>query len=325
MRQITYGEAIREATFQLMEEDPKVILIGQDVTSPWYVGNTCNDLLNHFGKERVIDTPVSEGAVTGVAIGAALAGLKPILVHPRMDFMYLAYDQIINQAANWHYMFGEQLNVPLTIRGIINRGGEQGAQHSQDLHSIFAHIPGLKVVMPCTPYDAKGLLISSIKDKNPVVYIDDRWLYNIEGEVPEEIYEVPIGKGIIRKEGRDVTIAGLGYIVSEALDAAKNLLKVGIDCEIIDLRSAKPYDKDMITESVKKTGKLLVVDGGWKTCGYSAEIISEVMENVFLYLKAPPSRLTLPDIPAPASLKLEENYYPKAEQIVEAILEIIKR
>ncbi len=324
MRKITYCEAIREATFQLMEQDPKVILIGQGVTSPWYVGNTCNDLLDHFGKERVIDTPVSEGAVTGVAIGAALAGLKPILVHPRMDFMYLAFDQIINQAANWHYMFGEQLNVPLTIRGIINRGGEQGAQHSQDLHSIFAHIPGLKVVMPSTPYDAKGLLISSVKDKNPVVYIDDRWLYNIEGDVPEEIYEVPIGKGIIRKEGNDITIVGVGYVINEALNTSGNLLKDGIDCEVIDLRSVKPYDKDIIVESIKKTGKLLVIDGAWKTCGFSAEIIAEVTKDAFQYFKLPPLRLTLPDIPAPASLKLEENYYPKSEHFIKTILELAR-
>jgi pyruvate dehydrogenase E1 component beta subunit len=325
MRQITYCEAIREAIFQLMEENERVILIGQGVTSPWYVGDSCRGLLEYFGSQRVIDTPVSEGAITGTAIGAALTGLQPILVHPRMDFMYLAFDQIINQAANWHYMFGMKLNVPITIRGIINRGGEQGAQHSQAIHALFSHIPGLKVVMPSTPYDAKGLLIAAVGDKNPVVYIDDRWLYNLKGDVPKEIYEIPIGKGIVRKEGRDITIVGLGYIIDEALTASEILLKDKIDCEVIDLRSAKPYDKDIVIESVKKTGKLLVLDGGWRTCGYSAEIIAEVTENAPQYLKIPPSRLTLPDTPAPASSRLEKHYYPKAEQVVESVSNLLRK
>jgi pyruvate/2-oxoglutarate/acetoin dehydrogenase E1 component len=319
MRKVSYAQAINEALSQMMSEDERVFLIGQGVTSPWYVGSTTVGLIEQFGPERVIDTPVSENGVTGVAVGAALSGMRPILVHPRMDFMYYALDQIANHAANWHYMFGGQLSVPLTIWGIINRGGEQAAQHSQALQAIFTHIPGLKVVMPSTPYDTKGLLIASIRDDNPVVYIDDRWLYNDIGEVPEEIYSVPLGKGIIRKEGKDVTIVATSYMVSEAIRAAESLEGEGIDAEVVDLRSLKPLDEDLLLQSVKKNGRLVVADGGWRTCGVGAEIAALVSDKLFGHLKAPVSRVSLPDAPAPASSALEEVYYPKAHNIVLAV------
>jgi pyruvate dehydrogenase E1 component beta subunit len=198
---------------------------------------------------------VSENGITGAAVGAALAGMRPVLVHPRLDFMYYAMDQIANHAANWYYMFGGQVSVPITIWGIINRGGEQAAQHSQALQAMFTHIPGLKVVMPSTPYDAKGLLVASIEDDNPVVYIDERWLYDFVGEVPEEIYTVPIGKGIVRREGEDVTIVATSYMVHEVMKAAENLEEEDIDVEVIDLRSLKPLDENLIFDSVKKTGR----------------------------------------------------------------------
>ena len=325
MRKISYGEAIREAVEQMMEKDSQVFLIGQGVTSPWYVGNTCEGLFEKFGEKRVIDTPVSEAAITGVAVGAAIAGLRPVLVHPRMDFMYLAMDQIINQAANWYYMSGGKVNVPITIRGIINRGGEQAAQHSQAIQAIFAHIPGLKVVMPATPYDAKGLLIAAIQDDNPVIYIDDRWLYNEEGEVPEEIYTVPIGKGIIRKKGKDVTIVATSYLVQEAIKAAELLKKEKIDAEVIDLRSIKPWDKNLVFKSVKKTGRLVIVDGGWKSFGVGAEISASVSENLLKYLKSPVKRVALPDVPAPASKNLEKVFYLNEKDIMKAIKEIVKK
>ena len=323
MRKISYAKAILEATEQMMEKDKRVFLIGQGVTSPWYVGNTCDGLAEKFGQKRVIDTPVSENATTGLALGAALTGLRPVLVHPRLDFMFLAMDQIINQAANWFYMFGGRANVPLVIRGIINRGGEQAAQHSQAIHSIFAHAPGLKVVMPSTPYDAKGLLVSAIQDGNPVVYIDDRWLYNEIGDVPEEIYAVPIGKGVLRREGKAVTIAAISYMVKEAMEAAEVLQKEGVDVEVIDIRTIKPLDKDLLLESVKKTGRLVVADGAWKTCGVAAEISAIVAEENFQYLKAPIKRVTLRDIPAPASSALEKVYYPNKNNIIEAVKKII--
>ena len=319
MRRISYVQAINETLHQMIERDTSVFLIGQGVTSPWYVGTTTVGLIDRFGPERIIDTPVSENGVTGVAIGAALAGMRPVLVYPRMDFMYYAMDQIANHAANWHYMFGGQVSVPLTIWAIINRGGEQAAQHSQALQAIFTHIPGLKVVMPSTPYDAKGLLIASIKDDNPVIFIDDRWLYDDLGEVPEEVYSIPLGKGIIRREGRDVTLVATSYMVTEAIKAAESLEEDGIDAEIIDPRSLKPLDEKLLLESVKKTGRLIIADAGWKTCGLGAELAALVAEKVFSYLKAPIVRVSLPDAPAPASSVLEQVYYPRAKDIISAV------
>lgn len=324
-RKLSYSLAINEALHQMMESDPSVFLIGQGVKSPWYVGNTAQGLLERFGDSRVIDTPVSENAVTGAAVGAAIAGMRPVVVHPRMDFMFYALDPVINEAANWFYMNGGKTPVPVVIWGIINRGGEQAAQHSQALHAIFSHIPGLKVVMPSTPYDAKGLMIAAIRDPNPVVFIDDRWLYRLEGSVPERIYEVGIGKGIIRKKGRDATVAAVSYMANEALDAARGLGKQGIDVEMIDLRTAKPLDKELLFESVRKTGRLIVADGGWKTCGFAAEISALVSESIPETLKAPVRRVCLPDCPAPASSALESVYYRRSKDIMEAVKETVGR
>jgi pyruvate dehydrogenase E1 component beta subunit len=323
-RKLPYSLAINEAIHQMMEMDKAVFLIGQGVKSPWYVGNTAKGLMEKYGPQRVIDTPVSENAITGAAVGAAIVGMRPIVVHPRMDFMLYALDPIINEAANWHYMFGGKSSVPVVIWGIINRGGEQAAQHSQALHALFSHIPGLKVVMPSTPYDAKGLMISAIQDNNPVVYIDDRWLYTLEGEVPREAYSVPIGKGAIRREGRDVTLVAASYMVIESLKASEELKNDGVDVEVVDLRSVKPLDEALLFESVKKTGRLVVTDSGWKTCGIAAEVSARVSENIFEYLKAPVSRVTLPDVPAPASCVLEKNYYPTFKTIIDAVKTVLK-
>ncbi len=325
MRKISYVQAINETLHQMIEKDERVFLIGQGVTSPWYVGTSTIGLLDRFGPERIVDTPVSENGITGVAVGAALRGMRPILMHPRMEFIYYAMDQIANHAASWHYMFGGQLSVPLTIWGIINRGGEQAAQHSQALQAIFTHIPGLKVVMPSTPYDAKGLLIASIEDNNPIIYIDDRWLYNHIGEVPEELYSVPIGKGILRREGKDVTVVATSYLVSQAIRAAESLEKEGIDVEVLDLRSLKPLDEELLFESVEKTGRLVIADGGWKTCGVGAEISASVVEKAFKWLKAPIIRVSLPDTPAPASSALEKVYYHKVEDIALAVRKVLER
>ena len=324
MRKLSYSLAINEALHQMMDSDPSVFLIGQGVKSPWYVGNTTKGLLETFGPDRVIDTPVSENAITGAAVGAALVGMRPIVVHPRVDFMMYAMDPVINEAANWHYMFGGKSSVPVVIWGIINRGGEQAAQHSQSLHALFAHVPGLKVVMPSTPYDAKGLMVAAIKDDNPVIYMDDRWLYNLEGEVPMETYSVPIGKGVLRRKGKDVTLVATSYMVVEAVKASEELETEGVEAEIIDLRSVKPLDETLLFESLKKTGKLVIVDGGWKTCGIAAEISALVSENIFEYLKAPVIRVTLPDAPAPASFILEKNYYPTSRNIAHAVRTMLK-
>ena len=323
MRRISYAQAINETLHQMIESDRRVLLIGQGVTSPWYVGTTTMGLIARFGPKRIIDTPVSENGITGVAMGAALAGMRQILVHPRMDFMYYAMDQIANQAANWYYMFGGQVSVPLTIWGIINRGGEQAAQHSQSLQAMFTHIPGLKVAMPSTPYEAKGLLTASIADDNPVVFIDDRWLYNDVGEVPEEVYSTPLGKGVIRREGKDITLVATSYMVTEATEAAASLEKDGLDIEIIDPRSLKPLDENLLLESVKKTGRLIIADAGWKTCGVGAELAALVAEKAFDYLKAPIVRVSLPDAPAPASSVLEQAYYPGARDIISAVKQML--
>lgn len=326
-RPLEYSLALNEAIHQMMAKDPSVFLIGQGVKSPWYVGNTATGLLERFGEERVIDTPVSENAVTGVAVGAAIAGMKPIVEHPRMDFMMYAIDPILNEAANWFYMSGGTAHVPLVIWGIINRGGEQAAQHSQALHALFAHIPGLKVVMPSTAYDAKGLMVAAIKDKNPVLYIDDRWLYHIQGNVPKEIYSVPIGKGVIRRKGKDITIVSVSYGAHQATLAHDELLKKGISAEIIDPRTIKPLDLPIILESVKKTHRLAVIDVGWKTGGVAAEIITAVTEKGFRFLKQAPLRITLPDVPAPMAKTLEEEYYRplSVQSIVETIETTIRK
>ncbi len=323
-RRLSYSLAINEAIHQLMETDESVFLIGQGVESPWYVGNTAKGLLERFGSNRVIDTPVSENAITGAAVGASLVGMRPIVIHPRMDFMLYALDPIINQAGNWFYMSGGAMSVPLVIWGIINRGGEQAAQHSQAIHAMFAHCPGLKVVMPSNPYDAKGLLISAVRDENPVIYIDDRWLYGVEDYVPEEIYEIPIGQAIIRKEGEDVTIAADSYMVNTALKASVELERIGINCEVIDLRSIKPLDKLTILQSVWKTGRLVIADVGWKSFGTSSEISATVCEEAFEALKAPIVRVALPDTPAPASRVLEDVYFPRESDIIRAVQGIIK-
>lgn len=324
MRTLTYAEAIREAHAQLLASDSRVFLIGQGVWSPWYAGTSLKDLEKEFGRNRVIDSPVSENAVTGAAIGAALAGMRPIVFHPRMDFMLLAMDPIVNQAANWSYMFAGQVAVPVVIRAAINRGGEQGAQHSQALHAFFFHVPGVKVVMPSTPYDAKGLLISAVYDGNPVVYLDDRWLYGETGHVPEDLYKVPIGEAVVRRQGTEVTIVGISYMAKLAVEAGAILGLRGIDAEVIDLRSLKPWDEDLVCNSVRKTGRLVIADGGWKTGGVAAEIAATVSSRVFDYLRAPVQRVTLPDAPAPTSPVLEKVYYPTVQTIVAAVEDLLK-
>ncbi|MDD5258613.1 MAG: pyruvate dehydrogenase complex E1 component subunit beta [bacterium] len=322
-RILQYSLAINEALHQMMSRDKSVFLIGQGVKSPWYVGNTAKGLLEKYGTSRVIDTPVSENGITGAAVGAALAGMRPVVVHPRMDFMLYALDPIINEAANWHYMTGGKSTVPLVVWGIINRGGEQAAQHSQAIHGIFAHIPGLKVVMPSTPYDAKGLMAAAIQDENPVVFIDDRWLYRTEGHVPTELYTVPIGKGVIRKKGTDITIVAISYMAPEALKAAQELELAGISAEVLDLRSAKPLDQELIIRSVSKTKRLVIADVGWKTGGLSAEVAALVAEKIGTDLRKPLQRVALPDVPAPSSKTLEAVYYPRSKEIVKAVKKIL--
>jgi pyruvate dehydrogenase E1 component beta subunit len=318
-RPYSYGTAILAAFEYLLTNYPEVFVIGQGLWSPWYVGNSMTDLDKKFGAERIIDTPVSESACTGAAVGASLAGMKPIVVHPRIDFMLYAMDAIVNQAAKWSYMFGGQAHPGITIRGIINRGGEQGAQHSQALHSWFAHIPGLRVVMPSSVADARDLMVASVLCKDPVIYIDDRWLYEQTDELP------PIIEFDLRKEGpkclalgKDLTIVGSGYSTFLAMQVRDELAKSGFSAEVIDLRILNPFDSSLIVESVKKTGRLLVIDGGWRNCGIAGEVIASVIEKLNpSELKVSPKRITLPDAPAPTSRVLEKIYYPDVYQILD--------
>jgi len=319
MRQLTYVQAIREAHAQLLRSDDRVFVVGQGLWSPWYAGASLSDLDQEFGRHRVLDSPVSENAITGAAVGAALVGMRPIVFHPRLDFMLLAVDPIVNQAANWSYLFSGQVGVPVVIRSVINRGGEQGAQHSQALQAMFMHVPGLKVVMPATPYDAKGLLISAVNDGNPVLYIDDRWLYEEDGEVPEEAYHVPIGQAAVRRIGSHVTVVATSFMAVQALKAAKQLERRNIDVEVIDLRSIKPWDRQLVFSSVGKTGHLVIADAAWLTGGVAAEIAATVADELFHVLRAPIRRVCLPDVPAPTSKALEKVYYIGADDIVRVV------
>ena len=317
-RQISYAQAILEATDQCLASDPLVYVMGLGVTDPKGVFGTTLGLEAKYGSKRVLDMPVSENGMTGVAIGSALVGMRPIMTHQRIDFMLLSLDQIINNAAKWHYMFGGAMKVPLVIRLLVGRGWGQGPQHSQSLQALFAHIPGLKVVMPATPYDAKGLLISAVKDNNPVIYIEHRWLHGIFGHVPKEMYEVPIGKAKKIREGKDVTIISSSYMTLDAIRAADILGKEGIEAEIIDLRTIKPVDEEAIIESAKKTGRVVVVDGAWKYAGFSAELIALLTEKAFSHLKSAPERVAFPDVPTPTSWALANHYYPAALDIINA-------
>ncbi len=321
--QITYSEAILEGFKYLLDNDEDVFIMGQGLWSPWYVGNTMRDLDKLYGKKRVIDTPVSENAVTGAAIGASLCGSKPIVVHPRMDFMLFAMDPIINQAAKWSYMFGGQAHPQVTIRSIVNRGGEQGAQHSQILHSLFAHIPGLRVVIPYSVIDARDLLISSVLCKDPVIFIDDRWLYD-EKDERKEIEKLNLEEVTSRTvlEGDDITIISSGY----STKISKNAIQIFNDTnkkfsiELIDLRVVNPINYDLILKSICKTKRFIVVDGGWKTCGLASEIISSVVEkldpNILL---SKPINLSLKNCPAPSSNVLEKEYYLTEQDIVNSL------
>jgi pyruvate dehydrogenase E1 component beta subunit len=325
MRRLSYAQAIREAHAQLLANDPRVFVLGQGLWSPWYAGTSMQDLDKEFGRERVIDSPVAENATTGAAVGAALAGMRPIVFHPRMDFMLLAADPVINQAANWSYMFAGRVNAPVVIRAVINRGGEQGAQHSQALQAMFMHVPGLKVVMPSTAHDAKGLLVAAVQDGNPVLYIDDRWLYDATDDVPEEMYAVPIGEAAMRRRGRDVTIVATSYMAAEAVKAVATLDARGIDAELVDLRSLKPWDRDTVFASVARTGRLVVADAGWQTAGVAAEIVAAVACEIFDALKAPAVRICLPDVPAPVSRPSEAAYYVGADDLVAAVEKMVAR
>lgn len=320
MRDLTYAAAILEATDQLLEADDSVYVMGLGAPDPKGIFGTTVGLVEKYGIDRVQDMPISENAITGIGIGSAIVGMRPIMTHQRVDFFLLAMDQLVNNAAKWHYMFANQMKVPIVFRLIMGRGWGQGPQHSQSLHSIFAHIPGLKVVMPSTAHDAKGLLIAAVEDDNPVVFLEHRWLHNIHGAVPKEMYRVPIGKAHVVQEGSKLTIIASSHMTLEAYRA---LEMIDDSVELIDLRTVKPLDKETILTSVRKTGRVLVVDPDWKSCGFAAELLALIGEEAFTDLKMAPRRLTYPDRHSPTSWALANYYYPTAKDIAVAALEML--
>lgn len=323
MSNITFAKAINSSIDLAMSIDESVICYGLGVTDPKSIFGTTIGLEEKFGSKRVFDMPTSENAMTGVAIGASMTGIKPIVTHQRLDFFLLALDQLVNSAAKMHYMFGGNVNIPITIRLIIGRGWGQGPTHSQNLQAWFAHIPGLKVVMPSSPADAKGLLLSSIFDPNPVVFLEHRWLHNTIGEVPDEDKRIPIGRSKILSFGNDITIVSMSYLTIEALIAEKYLRAKGIKIELIDLRSIKPIDVESIKTSVKKTGKLLVLDTGVSMCSVSSEIISQVSITNFQDLTSPPAQIAMPNVPEPTSFGLTKRFYVRAADIVNKVFNIL--
>ena len=318
-RELKFFQAIDEAIDLCMDKDPTVYIMGLGVPDPKGIFGSTLDLQKKYGSMRAMDMPASENGMTGVAIGSTLVGMRPVMTHQRIDFALLAMEQIVNQAANWHYMFGGQMQVPMVIRMIIGRGWGQGPQHSQSLQAWFAHVPGLKVVMPTTPYDAKGLLIASIEDNNPVIFIEHRWLYNTTGHVPDGVYRVPLGQASVIRKGADVTIVATSYMTLESLRAAEMLATDGIGVEVIDVRMLKPLDESLILGSVRKTGRLVVADTGWKTGGFGAEVVAQIAEGALSDLKSPPERLALPDCATPTTPALASHYYPRAVHIVATV------
>lgn len=327
MRTTTYIQAINEAMKEEMRRDDRVFLIGEDVGRYGGLFRVTRNLFEEFGEERVIDTPISEQAFMGMATGAAMVGMRPIVELMYMDFFLVAADQIFNQAAKMHYMTGGLVNVPMVIRGQHGGGKRYGSQHSQCVESTFAQFPGIKVVAPSTPYDAKGLLLSAIRDENPVAFIEHKMLYFTRGELPDagEEYTVPIGKADVKREGSDLTLATFSFALLEALDAAEELAdEFGIDVEVVDLRSIVPLDTETVYESVSKTGKLLAVHESQSNCGIGSELVARIYEEAPHLLAAPARRLGMAPVSLPVSQKLEEEVLPWKNNIKAAVLEMLQ-
>lgn len=325
-RKLTYLEAIREALQQKMREDNSVYLIGEDIAEYGGAFGVTVGMLEEFGRERVRNTPISEEAIIGVATGSAITGMRPVAEIMFSDFMTIAMDQIVNQAAKIRYMFGGKASVPMVIRTAGGGGTGAAAQHSQSLEALVAHIPGLKVVMPSCPYDAKGLLISSINDNNPVIFIEHKLLYknkNCIQHVPEEMYEIPLGKGDIKKGGTDITVAATSFMVQKSLQAASELSEEkSIECEVIDIRTLRPLDINIILDSVRKTGRLLCIEEAPVFGGFMGEVAAQISEKGFDWLDAPVTRVAGRNCPVPYSLVLEKEMIPDVERIKKAILNL---
>ncbi len=325
MREITYLEAIREAMTQEMERDDTVFMIGEDIGVYGGAFQVSNGMLEKFGPDRILDTPITELALTGAAVGAALVGMRPIAEIMFMDFTTLASEQLVNQAAKLRFMFGGKATVPMVLRTPAGSGTGAAEHHSQSLENWFVHVPGLKVVMPTTPYDAKGLLISAIRDNNPVLFIEHKLLYKTKGEVPEEMYAIPLGESDVKRKGTDLTIVATSIMVSRALEAAEKLAAEGIEVEIVDPRTLRPLGAETIIQSVKKTGKVLIVHEAVKTGGFGGELAAVIAESeAFGYLDAPIVRLAGREMPVPYNRNLELHTVPQVEDIYNKARDLVK-
>ena len=319
MRELTLSQAVNEAIAEEMRRDPKVILLGEDVAEAGTPFKVLSGLVEEFGTNRVIDTPISEPGFAGIAVGAAMTGLRPIVDLMFGDFLFLVMDQICNQAAKTHYMSGGKLNVPMVLRTNLGATRRSAAQHSQSLHALVAHIPGLKVAMPSSAYEAKGLLKSAIRDNNPVVIFEDKLMYQDKAQVPEDEYLVPLGSANIISEGKDITFVATSSMVQVAIDAAEKLLIDGISAEVIDPRTIVPFDEQKILQSVRKTSRALIIDEGHQSFGVTAEISSIISEKAFYHLDAPVQRMGAMDVPVPFSPALEDLTVPTSDAVYERV------
>ncbi len=318
-REITYREAVREAMTSAMRDDPEVFLMGEDVGVYGGAFGVSRGMVEEFGEDRVVDTPLAEAGFVGLGVGTALMGMRPIVEIQFSDFITHSMDQLVNQAAKLRYMFGGKAEVPLVLRTPGGAGTGAAAQHSQSLEAWFVHVPGLKVVMPSTPYDAKGMLLAALDDPNPVIFYEHKLLYNRKGEVPEDPYRVPLGEATVSREGTDVTLVAAGLVHNFALEAAESLSDEGVEAEVIDLRSLSPMDHETVLRSVEKTGKLVVVEEDVKTAGWGAELVSRVVESESFYaLDRAPARVAGADTPIPYNKNLEAYIRPTPEKVVEA-------
>ena len=318
-RELSYANAINEAQSQAMDLCDAVVVLGQLADTPAGIFGTTSGLVDKFGPGRVHDFPVAENLMTATAMGASLAGLRPVIVHQRLDFMIYSLDAIVNWMSLWRFKSNGKSNVPVTIRAIVGKGWGQGPQHSKSLHAWFAHLPGIRVAVPSTPYDAKGLLLESIFGETPSIFIEGRSLFSMTGDVPERPYRVRFGNAAIRRAGKDVTVVGIGTMAPQAVRAATALAAQGVDVEVIDLRTLAPWDSQTVLDAVSTTRRLVVADPGWHSFGAAAEIVATVSERMNGRLAASPVRVTLPDSHTPMSSALEREYYPSDEHLVEAI------
>src|ERR1035437_2462634 len=325
VRELTLGEAVREALAEEMRRDPRVCIIGEDVAEAGTPFKVLSGLVEEFGKARVIDTPISEAGFTGIAVGAAMTGLRPVVDIMFGDFITLTMDQIVNQAAKVHYMSGGKWKVPMVIRTTLGATRRSAAQHSQSLHALVSHIPGLKVVLPSTPYDAKGLLKTAIRDPNPVVFFEDKMMYKLKGPVPAGEYLIPLGVADVKREGSDITIVATSSMVQVALGAASMLEEIGVSAEVVDPRTTWPLDEKTLIESAKRTSRAIVVDEGYQRYGVTAEIASVIATGAFYDLDVPVKRMGAMNVPVPFSPSLEDATIPNEKQVFEAARAMCKR